>query len=92
MYRISNQLEGDVPAWPNSNEIFFPSGSQLYVVKMYPGPVPRFDPPRMIATQRLANLSGRPYAVADNGRRFLIKLPTSEHSARSIRLIVNRHE
>ena len=92
VYRISNQLEGDVPTWPNSDEIFFPSGSQLYVVKVHPGPVPRFDPPRMLAPQRLANLSGRPYAVADNGRRFLIRLPTPEHSARSIRLIVNRHE
>ena len=92
VYRISNQLEGDVPTWPNGNEIFFPSGSQLYVVKVYPGPVPRFDPPRILAPQRLANLSGRPYAVDDHGRRFLIKLPTPEHSARSIRLIVNRHE
>jgi Tol biopolymer transport system component len=92
VYRISNQLEGDVPTWPTSNEIVFPSGSQLYVVKVYPGPVPRFDPPRILATQRLANLSGRPYAVADDGRRFLIKLPTPEHSARSIRLMVNRHE
>ena len=92
VYRISNQLEGDVPTWTNSNEIYFPSGSQLYVVKVYPGPVPRFDPPRLLATQRLANLSGRPYAVADDGRRFLIKLPTPEHSARSIRLVVNRHE
>jgi serine/threonine-protein kinase len=92
VYRISNQLEGDVPTWPNGNEIFFPSGSQLYVVKMHPGPVPRFDPPRILATQRLANLAGRPYAVSADGRRFLIKLPTPEHSARSIRLVVNRHE
>ena len=92
VYRISNQLEGDVPTWPNDKEIFFPSGSQLYVVKVYPGPVPRFDPPRILATQRLANLSGRPYAVDSDGRRFLIKLPTPEHSARSIRLIVDRHE
>jgi hypothetical protein len=92
VYRISNQLEGDVPTWPNGDEIFFPSGSQMYVVKVYPGPVPRFDPPRLIAPQLLANLSGRPYAVAPDGRRFLIKLPTPEHSARSIRLVVNRHE
>jgi hypothetical protein len=34
-------------------------------------------------------MTGRPYAMAPDGKRFLIKVPTTEHSARSIRLVLN---
>jgi serine/threonine-protein kinase len=85
--RISGQLEGDVPYWSKrGDEIFFPSASQMYVVGVHPGSPPRFDEPRLMAPQRFANFAGRPYAVAPDGQRFLIKVPASEHSARSIRL------
>ena len=89
MYRVSGQLSGDVPYWSAAgDEIFFPSNSQLYVTRVHPGMPPRFDPPRLIASQRFANYSGRPYAVAPDGQRFLIKLSSPEHSARSIRVIL----
>ena len=90
VFRISGQLDGDVPYWsPRGNEIFFPSGSQLYVVDVQAGSPPRFGPPRLIAPPRFANLSGRPYAVAPDGQRFLIKVPTTEHSAHSVRVVLN---
>ncbi|HEY7027496.1 MAG TPA: protein kinase [Gemmatimonadales bacterium] len=90
VYRVSGQLEGDVPSWsPSGDEIFFPSGSQLYVAGFHRGSPPRFDSPRLIAPQRLTNMTGRPYAMAPDGKRFLIKVPTTEHSARSIRLVLN---
>jgi serine/threonine-protein kinase len=54
VYRISAQLEGDVPTWSQSGaEIVFPSASQLYSVAVHQGSPPRFDPPRLISTQRL---------------------------------------
>jgi serine/threonine-protein kinase len=90
VYRISEQLEGDVPYWSrDGKEIVFPSSSQLYTVTVRPGSPPRFDKPRLVSVQRLANYAGRPYAVAPDGDRFLIKLPSSEHSAPSIRIILN---
>ncbi len=90
IYRISGELGGDVPYWSaRGDEIFFPSNSQMYVVRVHPGPPLRFDPPQLLATQRFANYSGRPYAVAPDGGRFLIKLGSPEHSAPSIRLILN---
>jgi len=90
IFRVSGQLAGDVPYWsPRGDEIFFPSNSQMYVVRVHPGAPPRFDPPQLIAGQRFANYGGRPYAVAPDGQRFLIKIPSSEHSARSIRVILN---
>jgi hypothetical protein len=89
MYRISGQLNGDVPYWSaRGDEIFFPSSSQMYVIRVHPGDPPRFNPPQLIASQRFANYSGRPYAVAPGGQRFLIKLSSSEHSAPSIRVIL----
>jgi hypothetical protein len=90
IYRISGQLDGDVPYWSTKgDEIFFPSNSQMYVTRVHPGSPPRFDPPQLLATQRFANYAGRPYAVAPDGQRFLIKIPSAEHSARSIRVILN---
>jgi serine/threonine-protein kinase len=90
VYRISGQLEGDVPSWsPGGAEIVFPSGSRLYSVAFHPGSSPRFDTPRQISTQRVANMAGRPYAMAPDGRRFLMRVPTSEHSAPSIHLVLN---
>jgi hypothetical protein len=90
IYRISGQLDGDVPYWSaDGNEIFFPSNSQMYVTRVHPGSPPRFDPPRLLAAQRFANYAGRPYAVAPGEQRFLIKIPSSEHSAHSIRVILN---
>jgi hypothetical protein len=90
VYRISGQLEGDVPDWSTrGDEIVFPSGSQLYVVAVHSGSPLRFDSPRLISPQRVANMSGRPYAMDADARRFLIRVPTAEHSARSIRLILN---
>ncbi|MEO5826906.1 MAG: protein kinase [Gemmatimonadales bacterium] len=90
MYRVSGQLEGDVPSWsPSGDELVFPSGSQMYSVAVHPGPPFRFGPPRLIATQHLANLAGRPYAPAPDGQRFLIRVPAAEHSARSIHLVLN---
>ncbi|HXI20266.1 MAG TPA: hypothetical protein VNH46_04235, partial [Gemmatimonadales bacterium] len=90
VYRISAQLEGDVPTWSRSgSEIVFPSGSRLYSVAVHQGSPPRFDPPRLISTQRVANMSGRPYAMAPDGRRFLMRVPTSEHSASAIHLVLN---
>ncbi len=90
VYRVSGQLEGDVPSWsPDGREIIFPSASQLYAVAVQPGPTFRFGAPRLIAAQRLANISGRPYAMAPDGRRFLIRVPTAEHAARSIHLVLN---
>jgi len=89
-FRISDQLDGDVPYWSrDGREIFFPSSSQLYVVGVHPGSPPQFDRPRLMSPQRMANYAGRPYAVSPDGQRFLIKLPSSEHSAHSIRLILN---
>ena len=90
VYRVSAQLEGDVPSWsPGGTEIVFPSGSRLYSVAFRPGSPPRFDVPRQISTQRVANLAGRPYAMAPDGRRFLMRVSTPEHSARSIHLVLN---
>jgi hypothetical protein len=90
MYRISGPLDGDVPAWSRGGgEIFFASGSQLYAVRIHPGSPPRFDPPQLIGAQRFANYAGRPYAVAPDEQRFLIKIPSSEHSANSIRVLLN---
>jgi Tol biopolymer transport system component/tRNA A-37 threonylcarbamoyl transferase component Bud32 len=90
IYRISGQLDGDVPYWSaKGDEIFFPSNSQMYVTRVHPGSPPRFDPPQLLAAQRFANYAGRPYAVAPDGQRFLIKIPSGEHSARSIRVILN---
>ena len=89
IYRISG-LDGDVPTWSRTGtEIFFASGSQLYVARVHPGSPPRFDPPQLIGSQRFANYAGRPYAVAPDEQRFLIKIPSSEHSAGSIRVILN---
>ena len=90
IYRISGQLAGDLPYWSaRGDEIFFPSSAQMYVVRVHPGAPPHFDPPELIAPQRFANYGGRPYAVAPDGQRFLIKMPSSEHSSRSIRVILN---
>jgi len=90
VYRISAQLEGDVPTWSRSGaEIVFPSSSQFYSVAVHQGSPPRFDPPRLISSQRVANMSGRPYAMAPDGRRFLMRVPTSEHSAGAIHLVLN---
>ncbi|HEV8198149.1 MAG TPA: protein kinase, partial [Gemmatimonadales bacterium] len=90
VYRVSGQLEGDVPSWSRSgDEIVFPSGSRLHSVRMQPGSPPRFEPPRLIASQQMANLSGRPYAMAPDGQRFLIRMSSPEHSAHSIRLLLN---
>jgi hypothetical protein len=87
--RISGQLDGDVPAWSRrGDEIVFPSSSQLYVAGVHPGAPPRFDPPRLISPTRFANLDGRPYAPFPDGQRFLVKMPSPEHSARSIRLVL----
>jgi serine/threonine-protein kinase len=88
VFQISGRLEGDVPYW-SGNEIFFPSGSQLYVVEVHPGSPPRFGPPRLFAPTRFANITGRPYAPSPDGRRFLIKVPTTEHSAPSVRVVLN---
>jgi len=90
IYRISGQLDGDVPYWSaGGDEIFFPSNSQMYVTRVHPGSPPRFDPPRLVVAQRFANYSGRPYAVAPDEQRFLIKLSSPEHTAQSIRVILN---
>jgi len=90
VYRISAQLEGDLATWsPSGAEIVFPSASQLYSVAVHQGSPPRFDPPRLISTQRVANMWGRPYAMAPDGRRFLMRVPTSEHSAGAIHLVLN---
>ena len=90
MYRISGQLDGDAPYWSRrGDEIFFPSSSQMHVIKVHPGSPPRFDPPQLIAGQRFANYAGRPFSVAPDGQRFLIKIPSSEHSAHSIRVMLN---
>jgi Tol biopolymer transport system component len=90
IHRISGELDGDVPTWSTKgDEIFFPSGSQMYVTRVHPGSPPRFGPPELLAAQRFANYAGRPYAVAPDRQRFLIKIPSSEHSAPSIRVIVN---
>jgi hypothetical protein len=90
IYRISRQLDGDVPYWSaKGDEVFFPSKSQMYVTGVHPGSPPRFDPPRLLAAPRFANYAGRPYAVAPDGQRFLIKIPSSVHSAHSIRVILN---
>ena len=90
VFQISGRLEGDVPYWsPKGNEIFFPSGSQLYVVDVLPGSPPRFGPPRLFAPTRFANITGRPYAPSPDNRRFLIKVPTTAHSAHSIRVVLN---
>jgi serine/threonine-protein kinase len=90
IYRISGELDGDVPYWSaGGDEIFFPSNSLMYVTRVHHGSPPRFDPPQLIAAQRFANYAGRPYAVAPDGQRFLIKIPSSEHSAHSIRVILN---
>ncbi|HEU5218907.1 MAG TPA: hypothetical protein VFU23_09620, partial [Gemmatimonadales bacterium] len=90
VYRVSGQLEGDVPSWSRSgDEIVFPSASRLYSVRVQPGAPPRFELPRLIASQHLANMSGRPYAMAPDGQRFLIRLASPEHSAHSIRLLLN---
>jgi len=90
IYRISGQLDGDVPYWSaGGDEIFFPSNSQMYVTRVHPGSPLRFDSPQLLAAQRFANYAGRPYAVAPDGQRFLIKIPSSEHSAHSIRVILN---
>jgi eukaryotic-like serine/threonine-protein kinase len=87
--RISGQLDGDVPAWsPRGDEIAFASSSQLYLAGVHPGSPPRFDPPRMIAPTRFANIDGRPYAPFPDWQRFLVKMPSPEHSARSIRLVL----
>jgi hypothetical protein len=89
-HRISGQLDGDVPYWSaRGDEIFFASSSRMYVVRVHSGSLPRFDPPQLIASQRFANYAGRPYAVAPDEQRFLIKIPSSEHSAGSIRLVLN---
>jgi eukaryotic-like serine/threonine-protein kinase len=89
-HRISGQLDGDVPYWSaRGDEIFFASSSRMYVVRVHPGSPPSFDPPQLIASQRFANYAGRPYAVAPDEQRFLIKIPSSEHSAGSIRLVLN---
>ncbi len=90
IYRISGQVDGDVPYWSaEGDEIFFPSNSQMYVTRVHPGSPPRFDPPRLLVAQRFANYAGRPYAVAPDEQRFLIKLSSPEHSAHSIRVILN---
>jgi len=90
IYRISGQVDGDVPYWSaEGDEIFFPSNSQMYVTRVHPGSPPRFDPPQLLAAQRFANYAGRPYAVAPDEQRFLIKIPSAEHSAHSIRVILN---
>jgi tRNA A-37 threonylcarbamoyl transferase component Bud32/WD40 repeat protein len=90
VFPVSGKLEGDVPYWsPKGNEIFFPSGSQLYVVQVHPGSPPRFGPPKLLAPTRFANITGRPYAVSPDGRRFLIKVPSTKHSAQSIRVVLN---
>jgi eukaryotic-like serine/threonine-protein kinase len=90
VYRISGELEGDVPEWSSrGDEIVFPSGSQLYAVVVHPGSPPRFDASRLISSQRLANMTGRPYAMDPDGRRFLIRIPTAEHSEQSIHLVLN---
>jgi serine/threonine-protein kinase len=90
VYRISAQLEGDVPTWSRSGtEIVFPSASQFYSVAVHQGSPPRFDPPRLISTQRVAQYSGRPYAMAPDGQRFLMRVPTAEHSAGAIHLVLN---
>jgi serine/threonine-protein kinase len=90
IYRISGQVDGDVPYWSaGGDEIFFPSNSQMYVTRVHPGSPPRFDPPRLLAAQRFANYAGRPYAVAPDEQRFLIKLSSPEHTAQSIRVILN---
>jgi hypothetical protein len=60
----------------------------MYVTRVHPGSPPRFDPPRLLAAQRFANYSGRPYAVAPDGQRFLIKIPSAEHAAHSIQVIL----
>jgi serine/threonine-protein kinase len=87
--RISGQLDGDIPAWSRrGDEIVFASSSQLYVARVHPGTPPRFDPPQLIAPTRFANLDGRPYAPFPDGQRFLVKMPSPEHSARSIRLVL----
>jgi serine/threonine-protein kinase len=90
VFRVSGSLEGDVPSWSRSgDEIFFASGSQLYAAGAHLGTPPRFDPPRPLAPTRFANLDGRPYAPFPDGRRFVVKLPSAEHSARSIRLVLD---
>ena len=87
--RISGQLDGDVPAWSRrGDEIVFPSSSQLYAVGVHPGAPPRFDPPRLIAPTGFANMDGRPYAPFPDGQRFVVKMSSPEHSARSIRLVL----
>ena len=60
--------------------------SQLYVAGVHPSSPLRFDPPRMVAPTRFANLDGRPYAPFPDWQRFVVKMPSAEHSARSIRL------
>lgn len=91
VWAISGKLEGDVPYWsPRGDQIFFPSGSQLYVVDVVPGSPPGFGAPRLVSPARFANITGRPYAVSPNARRFLIKVPTAEHSASAIRLVLNQ--
>jgi eukaryotic-like serine/threonine-protein kinase len=90
VFTISGRLEGDVPYWsPRGTEILFPSGSQLYSVEVHPGLPPRFSPPQLVASTRFANITGRPFAVSPDGQRVLIKVPTIEHSARSIRVVLN---
>lgn len=89
VYRASGQLNGDVPAWSrDGRELFFASSSRLYAVPVQPGSPPQFGPPRLIAPVRFANMDGRPYAAFPDGRRFIVKLPSPEHSARSIRLVI----
>ena len=64
------------------------SSSQLCVAGVHPGSPPRFDPPRMIAPTRFANIDGRPYAPFPDWQRFLVKMPSPEHLARAIRLVL----
>jgi hypothetical protein len=90
VFRVSGSLEGDVPTWSRrGDEIFFASGSQLYSARVHPGSPLRADPPQRIAPTRFANLDGRPYAPFPDDRRFVVKLPSADHSARSIRIVLD---
>jgi hypothetical protein len=47
------------------------------------------SPPRLVASTRFANITGRPYAVSPDGQHVFIKVLTTEHTAHSIRVVLN---
>jgi dipeptidyl aminopeptidase/acylaminoacyl peptidase len=93
-YQISPH-GGSVPKWSNNGkEIFFiaPNGTMMAVSIDAPRRAELGSPgtPRtLFKMPALVSRAGRPYDVSDDGKRFLVSVPTEQAPPASITVVVN---